>query len=78
MQSTVKKTKPADAIAGIKHHTDEVLVQAIRLEPLERFMTPPEPLRLVCDIRNHDPSRTYVIKVYEVQDSVSLPKRKRK
>jgi hypothetical protein len=66
-----------DALRGVKHKVEEVLVEERRLAPFEHFCPPLVPNDLALKVYNMSPSKTYIIKVYEVAEFTTLPKRKR-
>lgn len=66
-----------DAIKGVKHTTLEVLLQDVTLKPFEHFTPEPVPHDLSVRAFNMNERKTYIIKLYEVVETTSLPKRKK-
>lgn len=68
--------KQPDALKGVKHYEDEKLVHDVTLKPFEHLVTPHSPRSLDVRVFNMDPDHTYVVRIYEVVDSVKLKGKK--
>lgn len=68
--------KQPDAIKGVKHFSDEVPFIEAKLAPYEHLTPPEVPASLSVRIFNMHPDKTYIVRIYEVVESVTLPRRK--
>ena len=66
-----------DALKGVKHKVEEVLKEDVTLAPFEHFTPPEVPHDLSIRIFNMSTRKTYVVRIYEVVEFTSLPKRKK-
>lgn len=65
-----------DALKGVKHTKQEVLVHEKTLNFFEHFAPPDVPNDLSIRIYNMSSRKTYVVRIFEVVEYTSLPKRK--
>ena len=68
--------KQPDALKGLKHHEDEKLIHDVTLKPFEHLVTPNAPRTLDVRVFNMDPDHTYIVRIFEVVDSVQLKRKK--
>lgn len=62
-----------DAIDGVSHFTDEVVITDVTLAPFSRWSVPASPHTLNGWITNHDPNATYRVVITKITDSVRMP-----
>jgi hypothetical protein len=67
-------TKKPDAIKGIKHVQEETLLVEKSLGPFEHHTPPDIPGGLSVRVYNMSQTKTYVLRLYEVVESVKMPK----
>jgi hypothetical protein len=65
-----------DAVKGVKHKVEEVRTAEITLKPFDHYTPPPVPHDLSVRIFNMSADKTYIVRISEVVEFTSLPKRK--
>jgi len=71
-------SKQIDAIKGVRHLTEEKLFVEKMLVPYGKYAPAEEPNKLSVRVMNFDPGRTYIVRIYEVVESVKMPRQKEK
>jgi hypothetical protein len=66
-----------DALKGVKHKKEEVLVHEKTLNFFEHYCPPYVPNDLAIRIYNMSSRKTYVVRIFEVVEFTTLPKRKK-
>jgi len=66
-----------DALKGVKHKTEEVELEKVTLTPFKHYLPPDVPGDLSIRIYNMSSKKTYVIRIAEVVETTTLPKRKK-
>lgn len=66
--------KSPDALRGVKHKEGVELVHEKTLPPFSHFTPPEVPHDLTVKLYNMSPNKTYLVCIYEVVDSIKMPK----
>ena len=64
-----------DAIKGVKHKIVEVPKHDVKLGPFDHFLPPEVPHDLSIRIFNMSSDKTYIVRIFEVTELTTLPKR---
>lgn len=67
-------TRSPDALKGLRHIQEVHQVVDQTLAPYDHYTPPDAPHALNVHIYNTHPTKTYIVRIYEVLDTVKMPK----